>query len=49
MEHAYEHVPYYRENAKFSERLGAPTHTEVEFVDALPRTARGKVRTVIAS
>jgi phenylacetate-CoA ligase len=35
--------------AKFSERLGAPVQTEVEFVDSLPRTARGKVRAVVAS
>ena len=38
-----------RLQSKFSDRLGAPTHTEVEFVNALPRTSGGKVRTVIAS
>jgi phenylacetate-CoA ligase len=33
--------------AKFSGRLGEGTRIEVSFVDTLPHTARGKIRTVI--
>jgi phenylacetate-CoA ligase len=38
-----------RLQAKFSDRLGASVRTDVEFVEDLPRTVRGKVRTVVAS
>ena len=37
-----------RLRAKFTERFGAQTETTVEFVDSLPRTSRGKVRTVLS-
>jgi phenylacetate-CoA ligase len=32
---------------RFAERFGAGTRTELSFVDSLPRTAGGKVRTII--
>lgn len=37
-----------RVQAKFAERLGPGTRTEVDFVDALPRTPGGKVRSVVS-
>lgn len=37
-----------RLQAKFAEQFGAQTRTAVDFVDSLPRTSGGKVRTVLS-